>query len=194
MLTCGALAAALGVVTIEQHLAGQPRWFLTGFAALVSVLAAWATYSFLRELVSAGWIGPTSVEISQLPLVPGGTCQVYLNQPGTLSVQRLELLLVCDEETTYLQGTDIRQDQQRVFRQAICARERFEIDAAQPLEENCTLEIPPQAMHSYKSQFNSVNWRLIVEIQAEGWPLYRRSFPLIIYPHAARQADRAAAS
>jgi hypothetical protein len=132
------------------------------------------------------------VEISQLPLAPGSACQVYLNQPGTISVERLDVLLVCDEETTYLQGTDIRQDHQRVFREVLCTRERFEIDAAQPLEENCELMIPAQAMHSYKSKFNAVNWKLVIELQAEGWPLYRRSFPLIVYPQASGWAQRAA--
>jgi hypothetical protein len=115
MLTCLALAASLLVVAVEQHVAGHPRWFLSGFALLVVALASWATYYFLRELVSTGWIGPTTMEISAVPLYPGGEYQIYFNQPGTLTVERLRLLLACDEETTYLQGTDIRHDVQRVY-------------------------------------------------------------------------------
>lgn len=182
MLTCGALAAALAVVAIEQYLAGQPRWLLAGFAVLVVALTSWAIYCFLRELVSATWMGPTSVEISDLPLLPGSAYQVYFHQPGALSVRRLRVLLACDEETTYLQGTDIRHDVQRVYQEELFCRQRFEIDAAQPLEQNCPLVVPPAAMHSYKSNFNALNWKLVVEIDADGWPVYRRSYPLLIYP------------
>ncbi len=182
MLTCLALAASLVVVAVEQHVAGQPRWLLSGFALLVVALSAWATYYFLRELVSTGWIGPTTMEISAVPLVPGGEYQIYFNQPGAMTVERLRLLLACDEETTYLQGTDIRRDVQRVFQAELCARDGVEIDAANPLEATLPVAIPAQAMHSYKSKFNALNWKLVVEIEAEGWPLYQRSFPLVVTP------------
>lgn len=183
MLTCLALAASLTVVAIEQHVAGHPRWFLSGFSLLVAALALWATYYFLRELVSTSWIGPTTMEISAVPLLPGGTYEVYFNQLGSLTIERLRLLLACDEETTYLQGTDIRRDVQRVYQAELCARDEVEIDAANPLEATLPLAIPPLAMHSYKSRFNALNWKLVVEIEAEGWPSYQRSFPLVVNPH-----------
>jgi hypothetical protein len=183
MLTCLALASSLVVVAVEQHISGDPRWFLTGFALLVTALASWSTYYFLRELVSTGWIGPTTMEISAAPLFPGREYQVYFNQPGTLTVERLRILLACDEETTYLQGTDIRRDVQRVFQSELCSRVGVEIDATRPLEASLIVKIPAQAMHSYKSRFNAVNWKLVVEIDAEGWPLYQRSFPLVVYPN-----------
>lgn len=186
MLTCATLAVALVVVAVERHLFGEPSWFLTCFSLLVVALAGWSVYNFLHELVAASWMGPTTVEISEMPLRPAGEYQVYLNQAGNINVRCLQMLLVCDEETTFLQGTDIRHDRQRVFRREICRRERFEIDGAHSVEEYCRLCIPACAMHSFKSRFNAIQWKLVVEIKADDWPLYQRVFPVIVYPLGAR--------
>ena len=184
-LTGAGRAVALAVVAVEQHLSRHPIWFLSCFALAIVALACFTVYQFLRELIVASWMGPTTVEISEMPLVPGGEYAVYLNQAGNLRVRRLQILLICDEETTFLQGTDIRHDQQRVYQQEICGREDFEIDAAQAVEEHCQLTIPAEAMHSYKSRYNAINWKLVVELRAADWPLYQRTFPLIVYPAAA---------
>ena len=182
MLTCGALAVALSVVLVEQSLGGGPAWFLIGFALLVLALAGWSIYHFLHELVAASWMGPTGLEISEMPLRPGGAYEVYLHQSGNMQASQMQMLLVCDEETTFIQGTDIRHDRQRVHRSEICRRQRFAIDAVQPVEEHCQMSIPDTAMHSFKSQFNAIQWKLIVEFTAENWPPYRRTFPLVVYP------------
>jgi len=182
MLTCGALASALAVVAAELHLAGRPSWFLTCFGALAVALACWTVYNFLRELVGAGWMGPTTVEVSDMPLRPGGEYDVYVHQAGSGSVRRWSVSLACDEETTFLQGTDIRHDRQRVFHCEIRRRERFEIDAAHPVDEHCQLTIPLDAMHSFKSRYSAINWKLIVEMETADWPVHQRTFPVIVYP------------
>lgn len=189
VLSCSALAAALVVVALEQHLAGAPHWFLTCFAVLVFALAVWTILYFLRELIGATWFGPTTVEISEMPLWPGETLQIHVTQSGTLNVRRYRVLLVCDEETVYLQGTDIRHDQQRVHEQELFVRESFAIDAAGPLESYFPLTVPTDAMHSYKSKFNSINWKLVCEIQADDWPDNQRTYPLIVYPQPPTAAD-----
>lgn len=190
MLTCAALAVALAVVAAEQVLSGRSAWFLGGFSVCVVGLAAWTIYNFLNELVAASWMGPTSVEIAQLPLTPGESSEVYLNQAGNLHISLMRLLLVCDEETTFLQGTDIRHDRQRVYSTEICRREKFAVDASQPIEEHCALRIPTPAMHSFKSQHNAISWKLVVEIQAEDWPTYLRTFPFVVYPARPREQSR----
>ena len=190
MLTCATLAVALAVVAAEEIFSGRSAWLLGGFVVCVAALATWTAYNFLNELVAASWMGPTSVEIAQLPLFPGETCDVYLNQAGNLQVSLLRMLLICDEETTFLQGTDVRRDCQRVHSTEIYRREKFAVDASQPIEEHCPLRIPPQAMHSFKSQHNAVAWKLVVEIEAENWPTYLRTFPLIVYPARPREPTR----
>jgi hypothetical protein len=37
-------------------------------------------------------------------------------------------------------------------------------------------------MHSFVSAHNSVNWKIVVNGEAEQWPPFVRSFPLIVYP------------
>ena len=190
MLTCAALAVALAVVTAEQLLLGHSAWLLGSFSLVVVGLAAWATYSCLNELITASWIGPTSVEVGKMPLHPGDECEAFLSQSGNLQVSRLSVLLVCDEETTFLQGTDIRHDRQRVFRQEICRREQFAVDASSPIEEHFRVRIPNPAMHSHKSPHNAIVWKLITQITADDWPAHERTFPIVVYPAGSRESPR----
>ena len=185
MLSCAGLGMALAVVTVEQLLSSRSAWLMSGFSLCVASLAGWAIYSFLSELVAASWMGPPSLEVSHLPLAPGESCEVYLAQSGNLRASLLRVLLVCDEETTFLQGTDIRHDVQRVHCEEICRREQFAVDASHPIDEHFPLTIPPAAMHSFKSPYNAIKWKLVVEVKAEDWPTYLRSFPLVVYPASA---------
>ena len=68
---------------------------------------------------------------------PGGEYQVFLSQTGRLSVKRLKLSLVCEEEATYRQGTDTRTESQKVFAQELFRREDFEIPPGIPFEMQC---------------------------------------------------------
>ena len=190
MLTCAALAVALTVVTAEQLFLGQSAWLLGIFALVVIGLAAWATYSCLNELITASWMGPTSVEVGKMPLFPGDECEVFLSQSGNLQVSRFSVLLICDEETTFLQGTDIRHDRQCVFRKEIFRREQFAVDASTPIEEHFRLRIPNPAMHSHKSPHNGIVWKLITQITADDWPAHERTFPIVVYPAGPRESPR----
>ncbi|MCA9270660.1 MAG: hypothetical protein KDA41_19395, partial [Planctomycetales bacterium] len=76
----------------------------------------------------------------------------------------------------------IRRDEQRVHLEELCHRSGLAFDGSVPWEESFTFAIPADAMHSYKSKFNAIHWRLVIEIDAEGWPPHRRAYPLLVYP------------
>ena len=61
-------------------------------------IGGWALYYFVQQMVLHTGIGPTNVEVSALPLLPGASYSVFLTQAGHLSVDWLELRLVCEEE------------------------------------------------------------------------------------------------
>ena len=127
-----------GVRALERHVAvfvrmvvqsferGEPDWLLTIFVVpcvLVGVAFAWL---LIRALRIATGIGPTLVEISANPLVPGGEYDVYMSQAGRLSIKRLDLKLVCEETTTYRQGTNTRKATRRVYEQVLATCEQDE--------------------------------------------------------------------
>ena len=65
-------------------------------------------YLFMRQLLIASGVGPTQLEISDHPLLPGRRYDLYLSQAGRLTMNFLEIDIVCEEQATYHQGTDTR--------------------------------------------------------------------------------------
>jgi len=176
------VVSGLAVSAVRSHLEGRPDWFLTCFVIPFLIVGIGLIVFFLRQLVVATGIGPTLVEISDHPIQPGKTYRLFLSQAGRLRLNSLELLLVCDEEATYRQGTDTRVESRRVYQQQIFRRERFEVRRGVPFEAECELVVPPGVMHSFKSEHNEISWKLMVRIDAAGWPVYERCFPVIVYP------------
>ncbi len=185
-----ALASVLVVLTIDSHQIGKPEWVLTAFTIPTAIAGVWAVYYFLNQLLMHTGIGPTSVEVSDHPLLPGRTYQVFISQAGRLKVEALELRLVCEEEATYQQGTNIRTEAKRVFEQTVLRQEDFLIDLGMPFETETQLRMPIDVMHSFKSNSNAVTWKLVVRGDVKGWPAFHRSFPLVVYP--ARNGKKSA--
>jgi hypothetical protein len=172
-------------LAVVSHRAGQPEWFLTLFGIAFAGLGVWGMYYFLRELRAATGIGPTSMEISELPLRPGKRYEIWLLQRGRHAIRSLEVSLVCEEEAIFHQGTNVRAERREVRRQKVLRCENVQIGPDTPLEQRGVLAAPADAMHSFQSPHNAVRWKLVVEGEAEGWPPFERCFPILVYPDAS---------
>jgi len=175
------------VWTISGTLAGQPKWLLMALLVPFWGVCYWAVREFLQLLLLHSGVGATTVEIADLPLAPGHEYQVVVAQNGQVTLKRLELWLVCEEEATYTQGTDVRAEVRQVFRQLFFERHDLRVEAGAPFQEQCAITVPATAMHSFQSPHNAVRWKLMVHGEAEGWPEFERGFPLVVYPGEATQ-------
>lgn len=176
------LAAVLVALAAHRLLAGRIDWLLSLSAVAFVAVGIWAVIYFTKQMLLHTGIGPTHVEISAHPLYPGQVYQVFVSQSGRLAVTRLKILLVCEEEATYHQGTDVRTERQVIAEQLVFAQEAFRIEPGAAFEHQCELRIPESAMHSFQSTHNGVSWRLVVRLEAVSWPLYERSFPVVVHP------------
>jgi len=176
------IVAVFVMIAINSHLSGRPEWLLTLFVLPFAAVGLAMVYFFVRELLIATGVGPTQIEISEHPLRPGGRYQVFVSQGGRLTINSLELLLVCDEVATYRQGTDTRTDQARVFSQQLFHRESVELLPQAAFEQLCDMEVPGECMHSFKADHNEVRWRLFVRGDIAGWPPFERNFPIVVCP------------
>jgi hypothetical protein len=176
-------AAVLLVFTINSFLDDRPEWFLRIFTIPFLAIGGWAIYDFVRQMLIHTGIGPTNIEISGLPLYPAKVRDVYLSQGGHHAMQVLALWLVCEEMATYRQGTNIRTETRIVFDRQIFRKTNFRIEPGIPFEHQVSIEVPFDAMHSFQSEHNAINWKLVVRGEAEGWPPYERGFPVIVHPN-----------
>ena len=176
------VTSVLLVIVVNHHVAGSPDWFLTFFAAPLVIATLWTIRYFFSELRRQTRFGPTCIEISSHPLHPNSECEIFVTQTGRLSLKSLVLSLVCEEEATYSQGTDIRTETRVVSRQEVLRQESVRIEDGAPLECQGKLVVPNQVMHSMQSGHNAVRWRLVVVGKSERSGTLRRSFPVIVYP------------
>ena len=184
-MTClfwNALVAVLVTLAIRGYLAGGADWFLVAFCVPFTGAGLWLCYYLVRQFLLTTGIGATRIEISDHPLLPGQEYELLLSQAGKLAINSLEVLLVCDEQATYCQGTDTVVDTKRVCEQLILRNEGLQIQPGLPYETRCKFRVPIGAMHSFKANYNSVNWTLIVRGNVARWPDYERSFPLVVHP------------
>ena len=183
------MTSVLGVIVIGHHMAGTPDWFLTLFAAPLVMVNLWAVRYFFNELRSQTRFGPTCMEISDHPLRPSSQCEIFVSQAGRLSLKSLVLWLICEEEATYSQGTDIRTEIRVVSRTEVFREESRRIEDGAPLECNGTLHVPRHAMHSMQSGHNAIRWKLVIEGKSERSGIMKRSFPVIVYPTVNLRTD-----
>jgi hypothetical protein len=181
-LAWNGVAAVLTVLATRSWTSGQPEWLLSLLLVPAHIVGAWSIYYFLRQLVVHTGMGPTIVEISNHPLYPGGHYELLLSQSGNMRMKCLEVKLVCEEEVTYQQGTDVRHETRAVYLTEVMRQADFMIESRLPFEKSVEFSIPQEAMHSFQSAHNAVNWKLVVSGEGEQWPSFVRSFPIIVYP------------
>ncbi len=171
-------------VVVSGYLNGQPRWVLTFLLLPFAGIGWWAFRLFLESLKTTAGVGATIVEISDHPLEPGETYTLFISQAGKLRLRRLRVELVCDEETTYRQGTDLRVDRHRAYSTILHTQRDLRIDPHHPWEQELAFQLPTDAMHSFQSAHNAVCWRITVCGEARPWPSFCQSFPVVVLPPA----------
>ena len=181
-LAWNGMTAVLAVYATRSWTSANPEWFLSFLLIPFFLVGGWAIYYFLHQLVVHTGMGPTILEISNHPLFPGGCYDLLLSLAGNLRLKSLELHLVCEEEATFHQGTDVRHETRPVYRLQLYRQSNFRIEPGVPYEQPLQFSIPAEAMHSFQSTHNAVNWKLVVSGVAEGWPAFQRSYPIIVYP------------
>jgi hypothetical protein len=180
-----AIVVALFVMAVRRSIAGESNiWF---YLFLLPFLAGgfWLIYFLIRQVVIASGVGPTQLEVSDHPLFPGRYYDLLLWQTGLLTMKSLAVDLVCEEQATFRQGTDTRTHTCRVYQKRIFERLAFDIPQGLAFQQQCRVEIPPEAMHSFRADHNEVQWKFVVRGEAGGWPPFERSFPIVVYPNPA---------
>jgi hypothetical protein len=170
------------VMAVRSFLAGFPDWLMTLFIVPFLVVGIALVVVFARLLRQTAGIGPTLVEISDHPLLPGNGYRLFLSQSGNLTLKSIAVSLVCEEEAVFRQGTNARTESREVFRKSLYAGASAIIQPGEPLEAECDLPIPSEAMHSFRASHNQVQWKLIVHGEIIGWHGFQRSFPVIVRP------------
>ena len=169
-------------VVVSGFWYGRPRWILTGMLIPFALIGRWSFRFFLTQLRQRIGVGPTIVEISHHPLEPGCECELFISQTGRMKLKRLTIELLCEEETFYRQGTDVRVEKHEAFRQILARHRNVEVDPQAPWEQQLVLDLPDNVMHSFVGSHNAIRWKIVVLGESRPWPSFCRSFPVVVHP------------
>ena len=159
----------------------QP-WLAGGLLLVFLPAAGWAIYHFFLQLIKLTGVGPTSIELSNYPLKPGASCKLFLSQTGRVRLQALEVELICEEQVTYNQGTDIRTETAVVFANRLMRQRGVSLTIGNPFEAELEFQLPDSAIHSFKSNNNRIQWKIVVTAKAKNWPHLMRTFRILVFP------------
>ena len=169
-------------------------WLAAALILPILLGALWSIYQFFRQLIKLTGIGPTVLEVSDYPLLAGQAVQLSLIQAGRVRLKLLDVTLVCQEEATFDQGTDIRTEKRVVFEQRLFRQRGVSLNPGKPFQTNFELRIPDHVMHSFKSQSNRVLWKIVVTGKARNWPRLNRNFVVLVYPENSRGNPKASSN
>jgi hypothetical protein len=185
------LVAGFAIQVVRQHLAGHPNWLLTWLLVPFVLAGAWTIFALVRQILLTAGTGTTLLEIAEHPLYPGRKYEAFLSQTGRLHVRWFQVQLVCEERSTYQQGTDTRTAAAMVHRETVFSERKFEIPPGGAFETHFTVPVPAAAMHSFSAAHNAISWMLVVRGRMARWPEFERRFPLYVYPHSTTQTAAA---
>jgi len=172
----------LFAVVLNGFLNGAPRWIISFCLVPSGLIGLWSFSNFLKNLGRSAGLGSTIIEIDDYPIFPGTEYNLFVRQSGRMSLRRFRIQLVCEEETSYRQGTDLRVDRYSAFEQVIYSERNLTIDPRYPLERQVKFKLPSIAIHSFRSVHNSINWKLVVSGESRPWPSFCRNFPVVVFP------------
>jgi len=181
-LLWNAIVVVLAVGVGADLMRGRTDWLLVGLLVPFVIVGVGCIVLFVRAAVLATSVGPTHVEISEHPLLPGTTCEVLVGQGGASPLECIEVGLEMEEAASFRQGTDTRTQRLVVRRHPLAAWKNVRPVPGGSFEARAAVQVPLDAMHSFSTENNAVQWRLVVRARPERWPEFIRVFPVVVLP------------
>ena len=164
------------------HRQDTPDWLSTIALVPFFAIGTWSILFLLRQIWQQTIIGPTLVEASDHPLSANAPFELHVSQSGRITLTEFSVHLICEEETTCHQGTDIRTDRQIVVNELLHRCEKIPLTAGDPLELKFNCQIPIGVMHSFQSAHNAVIWKIVVRGASQRGMSFEHPFPLVVIP------------
>ena len=164
---------------------------LAAVALFICWFGLWILSKCVAELRVAMVVAPTIVEISANPLHPGQAVEILVAQAGPLRSKTWRVDLV-GEEHSVVWGTapDPYNPQGNIVQPYVQSRPICVIEVAPPgdmkitmntqYRRQWTVSIPADAVPQTWSRERSVTWAIVVQGDVNGWPKFKRRFPVAL--------------
>jgi len=165
---------------VRGHLAGDPEWlptiFMVPFVLAGLGLFGAVAYQFMALLNPA-----FELTLDRAAAAPGGVLRLAWRIDGAVGrLKSVRIELIGEEIARYRRGTDTVTDKHTFHERTV-----YESPADVPLVNvtgACDVDLPPDAMHSFKSANNAIEWRLRVRGDVPRWPDVSNEYAILVTP------------
>ena len=183
------IVAVLVASAVSGHLAGKPDWLLTLFIIPFLLVGVAFIVLFVRQMWLTTGVGPTLLEISDHPLLPGGQYRVFVSQSGHVKIRACISCWRAKRKPFTGKGRTRGPKRARSTGSNWPGARKPPANRSMPLEGEWTLDVPTTAMHSFRADHNAVHWKLVVQADASR-RAFQRSFAIVVYPRPADESSQ----
>lgn len=166
------------VQVVRSFNRGKPEWFLMLFLLPFVIIG-------LSGIGLSGYFFLTlfnpriTLDLPSAILALGDSWDVIWRFRGnTHAIRQFSIRLLGEEVATYRRGTNSYTDRETFYEQILFDGSlRFGMTQGE-----CSLLLPDDSMHSFKSDHNAIEWALQVQAEIGLWPNVKEQFPLIVIP------------
>ncbi|MFQ5577922.1 MAG: hypothetical protein ACE5G8_13140 [Anaerolineae bacterium] len=169
--------------------AGAPRYVILFSLPFVLVGLGIAVWGGL-QMMAASRVGTPEVTFSnQTPRVGerfSFNCRQTFSKQA--NIERILIQLLMRESATYRRGTNtytVTHDQ--VIREFEHPGRGY--NAGEMFFDEQTVQIPPDAMHTFEARRNKIIWLLTLKVEIAGWPDLTHEYPVTVLPERAQGED-----
>jgi len=180
------LVSIFVLMSVSGFLEGQPDWMTSLMTLPFLAMGVWLIVRLVRRAQMYSGIGPTAVEVSHHPLLPGDTFEIHLAHTGVVPIRNFTLSLVCEEHVLFRQGTNSLTDHTVVYEDRLLQVRELTGQLREPATLSCEATIPESAMHSFEVPHGAIRWKLVVAGKPTGRAPLKREFALVVFPGSGR--------
>jgi len=168
------------VVFIAAGIVVYMQWAnsLWGLALALCILGTIGTMLCLLTLANRRRLRKVQVEVNAAELIPGQKLECFVSLRGHTELNAVTVSLVCEERATYRRGTDTITDKKRVVDEKLVEETEVQIDPLKPFGLRGQVDLPQNAMHTFKADRNEIAWFLRLDCDIPRWPDSHFSYPL----------------
>jgi len=175
---------------VQEWQSGHRPYFLTLFMTPFLLVGVACALWLIRQLLVAGGVKETLVEIEREPVRPGETVSLRFAQPGPLSLYGLSARLICEEKISYTRGTDTYHESHVCEDRELFQMPAMQVPAGSSWDQTVSLTLPDDAMHSFHAGHNDLVWKIVVKGEIKKWPDFEHAFPFrVVTPKARRELE-----
>jgi len=167
---------------VQEWRSGHPEGCLMAFLVPFVLIGLGLIFGVFRQFLVL--FNPRlELTLSRGTLVPGDPALLQWKIEGKAErVKRLKIVLEGCEEATYRQGTDTKTD-----REVFATVPVVDTDPSMQMAQgSARVQVPEDAMPSFKADRNKVVWKLKVACEIPGWPDSDDEYEIVVAPAALR--------